>query len=86
MHRFARLPAPLSSATALLATFPTGVVAQAVEAAPATITVQTDEPGAEVSPLMWGIFFEDINYNGDGGLYPERVKNRSFEFTEPLMG
>ena len=33
---------------------------------------------------MFGIFFEDINFAADGGLYPELVKNRSFEFTEPL--
>ena len=36
---------------------------------------------------MYGIFFEDINYAADGGLYGELVKNRSFEFTpDPLMG
>ena len=35
---------------------------------------------------MFGVFFEDINFAADGGLYPERVKNRSFEFTEPLTG
>jgi len=35
---------------------------------------------------MFGIFFEDINFGADGGLYPERVKNRSFEFPDPLMG
>ena len=29
-------------------------------------------------------FFEDINFGADGGLYPDRIKNRSFEFTEPL--
>jgi alpha-N-arabinofuranosidase len=34
---------------------------------------------------MFGVFFEDINFGADGGLYPERVKNRSFEFPEPLM-
>jgi alpha-N-arabinofuranosidase len=34
---------------------------------------------------MFGVFFEDINFGADGGLYPERVKNRSFEFSEPLM-
>lgn len=50
----------------------------------ATITVRVDQPG--VVPTQFGIFFEDINYGGDGGLYPERVKNRSFEFTDPLMG
>ena len=33
---------------------------------------------------MFGAFFEDINFAADGGLYPELVKNRSFEFTEPL--
>ncbi len=76
----------LSVVATLLATFTNGLAVQAAEATPATIKVQTDRPGAEVSPLMWGVFFEDINYNGDGGLYPERVKNRSFEFTEPLMG
>jgi alpha-L-arabinofuranosidase len=51
-----------------------------------TLTVQADQPGASISPTMWGIFFEDINYGADGGLYPERVKNRSFEFPNALMG
>ncbi len=51
-----------------------------------TLTVQADQPGAKISPTMWGIFFEDVNYGADGGLYPERVKNRSFEFPNPLMG
>jgi len=50
-----------------------------------TITVQVDKAGAAISPTMFGIFFEDINFGADGGLYPERVKNRSFEFPEPLM-
>jgi alpha-L-arabinofuranosidase len=49
------------------------------------VTVQVDKPGANISPTMFGIFFEDINFGADGGLYPERVKNRSFEFPEPLM-
>jgi alpha-L-arabinofuranosidase len=35
---------------------------------------------------MYGVFFEDINFGADGGLYAELVKNRSFEFPEPLMG
>ena len=35
---------------------------------------------------MWGIFFEDINLGADGGLYAELVKNRSFEFYNPMMG
>src|SRR5262245_6281078 len=53
---------------------------------PNTITVQVDRPGATISPTMFGLFFEDINFGADGGLYPERVKNRSFEFPDPMMG
>ena len=41
---------------------------------------------AEIAPTMYGIFFEDINFAADGGLYAELVKNRSFEFTLPKMG
>jgi alpha-N-arabinofuranosidase len=53
---------------------------------PAVIEVDTAHPGAAISPQMFGIFFEDINFGADGGLYPELVKNRSFEFQEPLTG
>ena len=53
---------------------------------PMVIAVQVDKPGAEIAKTMFGIFFEDINFGADGGLYPERVKNRSFEFPDPLMG
>ena len=53
-------------------------------AAPATISVQVDKPGHPVSPLLWGIFFEDINLAADGGLYPELVRNRSFEGSDGL--
>lgn len=56
------------------------------DAQPATITVDLAHPGAAISPQMFGIFFEDINFAADGGLYPELVKNRSFEFNDPLMG
>lgn len=48
--------------------------------------LRADRPGAEIPPTMWGIFFEDINYGADGGLYAEMVKNRSFEFPQRLMG
>jgi alpha-L-arabinofuranosidase len=52
----------------------------------ATLTVHVDQPGAQINPAMWGVFFEDINFGADGGLYAELVKNRGFEFPEPLMG
>jgi alpha-L-arabinofuranosidase len=55
-------------------------------AAPIKLTVQAGAPGPPISPTMWGVFFEDINFGADGGLYAELVKNRSFEFPDPLMG
>lgn len=51
-----------------------------------TITVQADKPGAQIPKTLFGLFFEDINFGADGGLYPERIKNRSFEFPNPMMG
>ncbi|MBR1415122.1 MAG: carbohydrate binding domain-containing protein [Prevotella sp.] len=48
--------------------------------------VDTKKLGAPVQSTMYGIFFEDINYAADGGLYAEMVKNRSFEFPQRLMG
>jgi alpha-N-arabinofuranosidase len=50
------------------------------------ITVDASHPGASIPSTMFGIFFEDINFGADGGLYPELIKNRSFEFDEPLTG
>ena len=55
-------------------------------AQPHTFDVNTKKEGAAVQPTMYGIFFEDINYAADGGLYGELVKNRSFEFPDALMG
>lgn len=40
----------------------------------------------KIQPTMFGLFFEDINFAADGGLYAEMIKNRSFEFDKPLMG
>ncbi len=51
-----------------------------------TITVQTAKLGAPVQSTMYGIFFEDINYAADGGLYAELVMNRSFEFPNHFAG
>ena len=48
--------------------------------------VNTKKIGAPIQPTMYGLFFEDINYAADGGLYGELVKNRSFEFPDHLMG
>lgn len=48
--------------------------------------VNTGKKGAPIQNTMYGIFFEDINYGADGGLYGELIKNRSFEFKQNLMG
>src|SRR3569832_1677555 len=50
------------------------------------ITVEVNKPGAAIPRTLFGLFFEDINFGADGGLYPERVKNRSFEFPNPMVG
>ncbi|MDE6688904.1 MAG: alpha-L-arabinofuranosidase, partial [Prevotella sp.] len=47
-----------------------------------TMDLNTKKLGAPVSPTMYGLFFEDINFAADGGLYGELVKNRSFEFPQ----
>ena len=58
-----------------------------LRAAEAVVNVNAKKPGAVIQPTQWGIFFEDINFAADGGLYGELVKNRSFEFTpDHLMG
>lgn len=48
---------------------------------PTQIKVNTDQSGKAISRDLIGIFFEDINYAADGGLYAELVQNRSFEYS-----
>jgi alpha-L-arabinofuranosidase len=50
----------------------------------AQISVSVNRPGHRISPTLWGIFFEDINNSADGGIYPELVRNRSFEDSAKL--
>ena len=61
--------------------FAAALLASAISAnaQPAKISVAVDQPGHAISPTLWGIFFEDINLSADGGIYPEFVRNRSFE-------
>jgi alpha-N-arabinofuranosidase len=60
--------------------------ALSANSAMAQYTIAADKVKAQISPNMYGIFFEDINLAADGGVYAELVKNRSFEFNMPLMG
>jgi len=53
---------------------------------PVRISIEADAPGIPISPTLYGIFFEDINFGADGGLSAELVKNGSFEFLDAIMG
>lgn len=55
-------------------------------AADATMTIDAGRPGVTVSPSLYGIFFEEINRAGEGGIYAEKVLNRSFEDDDKLTG
>jgi len=52
----------------------------------ATLTVNVAQPGPKVSPLVYGLFFEEINHAGDGGLYGELVRDRGFEDADSPQG
>ncbi len=54
---------------------------------PVKIKISETKKEIPIQQNMFGIFFEDINFAADGGLYAELIKNRSFEFVNsPLMG
>src|SRR6202008_3650698 len=45
---------------------------------PAKLTIHPDQPISSVSPTLYGLMTEEINYSYDGGLYAEMVRNRTF--------
>jgi len=49
------------------------------QAPAATLTIQLDKPLHAVSPTLYGLMTEEINYSYDGGLYAEMVRNRTFQ-------
>jgi len=51
------------------------------QAAPAVLTIHADQPVSKVSPTLYGLMTEEINYSYDGGLYAEMVRNRAFRST-----
>src|SRR6185295_7393596 len=73
-----RLKAILGAIVAGVATL---VTSQVSFAQSPSISVDVSKPGHAVSSNLWGIFFEEINHAGDGGLYAELVQNRDFEAT-----
>ena len=58
------------------------VTAYDVSAADYNLDINAANEVCGISDLLFGIFFEDINFAADGGLYAEKVVNRSFEFTD----
>jgi len=54
-------------------------------AAPVQINIDCSKPTVDLAPHLYGLFFEDINFAADGGLYAELVQNRSFEYY-PVRG
>jgi alpha-N-arabinofuranosidase len=50
---------------------------QKTHAAPAVLTIHVDKPVSAVSPTLYGLMTEEINYSYDGGLYAEMVRNRT---------
>ena len=62
------------------------VFATGMHAEPASITVIANQAGVKVSPSLWGIFYEEINHAGDGGIYAEMVQNRAFEEMQVAAG
>ena len=76
----------MKSFTPILRVFLLFLSAQQLVAQKTKLEVDATNYLAEIAPTMYGIFFEDINFAADGGLYAELVKNRSFEFTLPKMG
>jgi alpha-N-arabinofuranosidase len=76
-----RLKSPIKMARLLLGSLMASplLLNSSATADGATLTVDLSRPGPKVSPLLYGLFFEEINHAGDGGLYAELVRNRSFE-------
>jgi alpha-L-arabinofuranosidase len=58
--------------------------AQQQKGGEARISIEVGKPGHAISPMLFGVFFEDINLSADGGLYPEMVRNRSFEDADSI--
>jgi alpha-L-arabinofuranosidase len=51
--------------------------AQAPEAVP-VLKIQADKVTAKISPTLYGLMTEEINYSYEGGLYGELIQNRIF--------
>ena len=73
--------APAPGATAPAGTAPGATAPATTASAAATLQVQADQPGIQISPILYGLMTEEINYSYDGGLYAELIRNRIFKDT-----
>jgi len=73
---FVVMAAVLAASLMLPGNIPDEVFAAEVSS---TITVNLDAPQRDINPLLYGMFFEDLCNSGEGGVYAEMVRNRSFE-------
>ncbi|HTE19805.1 MAG TPA: arabinosidase, partial [Armatimonadota bacterium] len=78
-HKRLNLTSTSLLASALLLLTAWQAQSQPAPATKAEVVVHVDRPGPRVSPTMYGVFFEEINHAGDGGIYAELIRNRSFE-------
>ena len=77
-----RSSAPTKRFTALVVMFVATFSWLQVHASDATVPlleIQVDQPGPKVSPTLYGLMTEEINYSCEGGLYGELVRNRTFK-------
>ena len=49
-----------------------------------TLTLDLGKPGADVSPMLYGLMTEEINHSYDGGLYAELIRNRIFKDSKTM--
>src|SRR5580700_5548912 len=68
----------LVNALILIATFLLASVTLSAQT-PVELTLELDQPGATVSPKLYGLMTEEINFSYDGGLYGELIRNRIFK-------
>ncbi len=72
--------------TAVLLCFCSTLLVNAQSTNPVVLKINADQMTAKVSPRLYGLMTEEINYSYDGGLYAELVRNRTFKWNkdEPL--
>ncbi|XP_024377237.1 alpha-L-arabinofuranosidase 1 isoform X2 [Physcomitrium patens] len=63
----------------LVVAFTTHLVVPALAQSTVTLKVNATNPGRQIPSTLFGLFFEEINHAGDGGLWAELVQNRGFE-------